>query len=96
MLNITSGTIHLDGANLATIPPGLIRQRIAAVPHECILLPRSIRFNTDPLGAASDADIISALQRVDMWKIIEERGGLDAKLDSAALSQGQRQLPSLC
>jgi ATP-binding cassette subfamily C (CFTR/MRP) protein 1 len=95
MITITHGSIHLDGIDLATVPPELIRQRIAAVPQECILFPGSVRFNTDPLCLASDTAIISALQRVQLWKVVEERGGLDAQLDSAALSQGQRQLLSL-
>ncbi len=36
-----------------------------------------------------------ALQKVELWDVIEGRGGLDAEMEELNLSQGQRQLFSL-
>jgi hypothetical protein len=48
--------------------------------------------NADPLGLASDAEIISALTKIGIWDTLESRGGLDAVLIENPLSQGQQQL----
>lgn len=40
----------------------------------------------------SDAEIIVALDKVDLWPLAESKGGLDAELDAEFFSHGQRQL----
>jgi ATP-binding cassette subfamily C (CFTR/MRP) protein 1 len=42
--------------------------------------------------ASEDAEIISALEDVQLWSILESKGGLDATLTDDVLSHGQRQL----
>lgn len=54
-----------------------------------------MRANADPLGLASDAEIISALTRIGIWDTLESRSGLDTVLLENPLSQGQHQLLGL-
>jgi len=46
----------------------------------------------DPAGIYEDAAIIAALTKVQLWSIIEPRGGLDENMKAQPLSTGQQQL----
>lgn len=61
------------------------------------MLPGTIRDNLDPHSrcCSSDEGIISKLQKVLLWELIDGRGGLDANFDTLELSHGQQQLFSL-
>ena len=92
LLEIQSGTIKIDNLDLATIPRELIRSRMIVIPQDPVILAESFRFNADPSGAQPDAMIIEALTKVQLWSIIEKRGGLGANMKLEPLSQGQNQL----
>lgn len=55
----------------------------------------TVRLNADPFGNNQDNDIIDALTKVCLWKVLAERGGLDADLHPGSLSKGERQLLAL-
>ncbi|KAK3322938.1 P-loop containing nucleoside triphosphate hydrolase protein [Apodospora peruviana] len=88
----SSGTIRVDGIDIATLPRQEVRQRIVGVPQHAFLLKGSVRLNADPIGAATDEAIVSALQCVQIMDAVNRAGGLDADIDSLNLSSGQRQL----
>ncbi|CZR69716.1 related to multidrug resistance protein [Phialocephala subalpina] len=48
--------------------------------------------SSNPPPPVSDEAIITALQRVSLWDMIEKSGGLDTPIDSIGLSHGQKQL----
>src|SRR6202022_3591341 len=77
---------------ISTIPRQELRSRIIGVPQDAYLLCGSVRFNMDPRKAASDATIVDALKTVQLWDIIEEKGGLDEKNKKIFLLHGQKQL----
>lgn len=95
-----SGQILIDGVDISTVPRSLIRHRISSLSQEAFIFPGTIRQNVDPLGIASDADIIEALQCVDIWKALVSATNsgahsgvlLDAILTDTTLSEGQKQL----
>ncbi|OCL10087.1 ABC transporter-like protein [Glonium stellatum] len=95
MLDITAGSLTVDGIDLATIPRHIVRSRFNAIPQEPFLLRGSARTNMDPYGTSSDAAIAAALARVGLWDVVELGGGLDAEMREDMLSQGQRQLACL-
>jgi ATP-binding cassette, subfamily C (CFTR/MRP), member 1 len=74
------------------VPRGLIRSRLIAIPQEPFILNLSIRQNIDPSHSIPEERIIEALTKVDLWPIIENRGGLDQDMKSQPLSQGQQQV----
>lgn len=60
-----------------------------------------MRLNADPLGEVADAEIVTALERTGLWRVILEKAGagregeglvLDTAMDENFFSHGQRQL----
>jgi ATP-binding cassette subfamily C (CFTR/MRP) protein 1 len=92
LLDTSSGTITLDGVDIARLPRQLLRERITALPQEPFTLPGSIRANLDPLAKLSDTAIEAALEKIDLLAIIKAAGGLDTSMADLALSHGQTQL----
>lgn len=101
MVELTSGKITLDNHDLSTLPRPLIRQKLICLTQDPLLFTGSIRLNADPLGEATDSEILSALRKVGIWDVIaakvetgkESEGTvLDAVMDENFLSHGQRQL----
>lgn len=100
MMDIRQGRIVLNGTEISngsstvSLPPENIRARINVVPQDPFLLPNtSVRFNIDPFHeVSSDEEIVGALQRVKLWDVVRDQGGLDIDIDALALSAGQKQL----
>ncbi|OJJ03355.1 hypothetical protein ASPVEDRAFT_133501 [Aspergillus versicolor CBS 583.65] len=92
LTEITKGEIFLDGLPLSSIPRLLVRQSITAIPQEPLILRGTVRFNADPFSRHSEGRIVGALREVGIWDVILARGGLDAEMDSVALSRGEQQL----
>lgn len=92
MLELTNGTITVDGIDITMIPRQEIRSKLVGVPQDAYLLNGTVRLNADPVKSSTDEAIISALRSVQLWNTIDEKGGLDADIDEIHLSHGQRQL----
>lgn len=87
------GTIRIDGVDLARLPRQDIRSKLSAFPQDAFRLPGTVRHNLDPEGKIqADEMLIQALTKTAIWPFLEERGGLDAKLEDLSLSAGQLQL----
>src|SRR4051812_24887575 len=52
----------------------------------------TVRTNADPYSIHTDVEIISAIQKVQLWSLVLSKGGLDSQLDAEFFSHGQRQL----
>ncbi|ATY61286.1 ABC multidrug [Cordyceps militaris] len=93
-----SGTIRIDGRDVRSIPPDLLRSRIITVSQDDVELAASIRVNLNPYEARDDSDricddvMIDHLTRVKLWPLIQAHGGLDVQLRDLAFSKGQKQL----
>ncbi|CAK7206573.1 hypothetical protein SEUCBS139899_009369 [Sporothrix eucalyptigena] len=89
--------IFIDDLSLHTIDRATLRERVIAVPQDAVFLPdgSSFRDNLDPFKSADAAMCQAALETVELWPFVQERGGLDAGLSADTLSQGQKQLFSL-
>jgi ABC-type multidrug transport system fused ATPase/permease subunit len=74
-----------------------LRSRIIAIPQDAFFLPdgNSYRANLDPYGTASTAECENVLKEVELWSLVENRGGLDESMKADSLSQGQKQLFSV-
>ncbi|KAK2776790.1 ABC multidrug transporter [Colletotrichum kahawae] len=92
LLPLSSGSIHIDGLSLDTVPLLELRSALIAITQDQFVLPGTVRQNIDPFATASDERITSTLTRLGLWDAIQENGGLDAEFVEEALSHGQRQL----
>ena len=92
MIELSSGTITIDGLDITTMPRHYIRSRLNAISQEPFFLTGTVRLNLDPYESSSDEAMIDVLKRVQLWATIEARGGLNSLLGEDMLSHGQRQL----
>ncbi|KAF4835570.1 ABC transporter atnG [Colletotrichum tropicale] len=99
LLGLDSGSIVIDGIDIAQVPNNVLRRRLIAIPQEPLLFPGTLRTNLFPhvegLSAdeiPSDEALISALAKVSLWSAISLSGGLDTDVSNLALSKGQKQL----
>ncbi|RDW71574.1 cyclic peptide transporter [Coleophoma cylindrospora] len=93
LLEISSeSSILVDGVDITKIARQAVRSRFNAVPQDPFFMKGNIRLNASPENIHSDTEIILALTKVELWSIVEARGGLDAQLDVDFFSHGQRQL----
>ena len=95
MLEVTEGTISVDGIDLGTVARDEVRQRFNTLPQEPFFLHGNVRENIDPLGISSDEAINASLDAVQLHELVESRGGLDWQVNPDELSHGERQLMCL-
>ncbi|KAM3534221.1 hypothetical protein MY4038_002461 [Beauveria bassiana] len=94
-----TGSIHIDGRELRTIPRNLLRNRITTITQSGVEFGTSVRFNMDPLEFSSrpgnfptDDTLAGILRRVGLWDHVLRHGGLGAEMRAMKFSVGQKQL----
>ncbi|KAL4809627.1 P-loop containing nucleoside triphosphate hydrolase protein [Aspergillus unguis] len=100
MIDLSSGSITIDGLDLTCLPRQEIRARLNGVAQSPLLIKGTVRLNAYPLvntsigtsTQVSDKDILNALKCVNLHSKVIENGGLDADIDDLHLSHGQKQL----
>ena len=96
LLDPTTGEIIVDGVDLGTLSRNSVRERLVCLPQDPLLLPGTFEFNLNPEGKIKDAvQMEEVLRKVQMWNVVEGKGGLDAELDLESLSHGEQQLFAL-
>lgn len=73
MVEESTGRIVLDHVDLALVPKDVTRQKLTCLTQDPFLFNASVRLNANPHGGATDADIISALQKVGLWDILRSK-----------------------
>ena len=63
MVELQSGSIVIDGVNVAHLPLDEVRSRLAIIPQDPFLFSGSVRENLDPTDVYSDAQLWSAVER---------------------------------
>lgn len=105
-LEADSGSISIDGIDIASLGLKELRENLAIIPQDPTLFIGTIRSNLDPFNQYSDAAIFEALRRVNLLNAdedVEDNASTEnvnkfKNLDNliteggANLSQGQRQL----
>lgn len=96
MLEVEPGSyITIDGVDITRVPRQKLRAALNAIPQEPFLTRGTVRVNADPLGTHTTQEIVDALRSVELWDLVQVKGGIDTDLDSNFFSHGQRQLFSL-
>ncbi|KAL3299574.1 ABC transporter [Colletotrichum asianum] len=93
MTDMKEGRIDIDGVDVSTLLQSELRACINVIPQDPFLMPGTIRFNLNPYGNSLDDDrLVEVLGRVGVWSLVQDQGGLDAKMNVNAWSAGQKQL----
>ncbi|RDI88468.1 hypothetical protein Vi05172_g1477 [Venturia inaequalis] len=96
LIDPTSGTITIDGQDITNIPRNTVRDRLICLPQDALIFPGTFRFNLVPDSRITETSLIlSALQRVNLLTLVEQRGGIDAEITPDSLSHGEQQLLAL-
>ena len=104
LVELSGGSISIDGINIAQVGLKDLRTRLAIIPQDPTLFRGTIRSNLDPFNQHSDLELWSALRQSDL---VDANANLDDKthgrihLDGTVeeeglnFSLGQRQLMAL-
>lgn len=91
------GQVMLDGLDVSGVGLRSLRSAMGYVPSEPVLVQGSLRYNLDPVGEFSEAEVLEALRCVRLERLIEDEKGLEREItsDGQNLSAGERQLVSV-
>lgn len=95
MLELETGSLLIDGFDVATMPLDVLRRSIAMLPQDPLLFSGPVRSNLDPFDDHTDAVIWNALERAQIAPAIKALAeGLHAEVGEGGdlFSLGQRQL----
>ncbi|CAD6954568.1 unnamed protein product [Tilletia controversa] len=63
---LAGGQILIDGKDICEIGFETLRRRICIVPQDSVIFDNTLRFNVDPTGRATDAEMNAALRQVGL------------------------------
>ncbi|KAJ7650714.1 ABC transporter [Roridomyces roridus] len=110
LVELTSGSITIDGVDISQVGLGDLRSGLAIIPQEPLLFSGTLRTNLDPFDLHDDATLWDALRRSYLVESVKHEGGedegsstpvnkftLDTIIEDEGgnLSVGQRSLVSL-
>ena len=105
LVELSGGSISIDGVNIATVGLYDLRSRLAIIPQDPTLFRGTVRSNLDPFDEHDDLKLWSALRQADLVdadskledKSSHSRIHLDSVVEEEGLnfSLGQRQLMAL-
>lgn len=90
----TGGNIKLFGEDIKKYSEGALRKKIACVPQKAVLFRGTVRENMIwGNEAASDEELLFAIDTAEAASVVSEKGGLDARVEQGGrnFSGGQRQ-----
>ena len=92
MIELSNGSISIDGIDLSTLQKDDLRSRLNGVPDDPFFFPGNVRANLDLEGHATDEQLRHALAQFGLDEaLLGVQGGLDAEFKPEELSQGQKQ-----
>jgi len=94
LIDVTAGSIFLDGVDTRAVPLRRLRAQLAIIPQEPVFFSGTLRENLDPRRRASDAELGRVLAQAQLGPAVAAAGGLEARMADAGdnFSVGQKQL----
>ncbi|CAL8356041.1 unnamed protein product [Merluccius merluccius] len=72
LVELTGGSITVDGVNIADVGLDELRSKLAIIPQEPVLFIGTVRTNLDPWGHYSDAQIWEALEKTHIKDMVSQ------------------------
>ncbi|KAF9890446.1 hypothetical protein FE257_005851 [Aspergillus nanangensis] len=92
VLELSEGSITIDGINISTLPRDTLYTRLICVTQSPHLMTGTVRENIDPSGAVAEKRVEEVLKEVNLWETVQARGGIGVTLSDDLFSVGQKQL----
>ena len=94
LVELESGSIMVDGIDLAALGLSDVRGRLSIIPQDPFLLAGTLRDCLDPFAGSSDDDILEALKAVRLVGPGADSSALESRVDEGGsnFSVGERQL----
>jgi ATP-binding cassette, subfamily C (CFTR/MRP), member 1 len=92
LVDPSSGNVTIGGVDILTVSREVVRRKVICLPQDPLLLPGTFEWNLDFEGLATSAQMQSALEEVQLWNLVTDRGGLKVEFQPDSLSNGERQL----
>ncbi|KAI9911688.1 hypothetical protein PsorP6_009717 [Peronosclerospora sorghi] len=78
---LAHGAIFIDHVDTTALALTELRARLALIPRDAVVFAASVRWNLDPRGVATDAELWRVLGTVRLETMVRSvRGGLDARV----------------
>lgn len=78
VLESDSGSIMIDGENIADVELAHLRKNITIIPQDPTLFEGTLKFNLDPTGEAEEEEILRLVKEACLTKLLERDNlGLD-------------------
>ncbi|KAF4151823.1 hypothetical protein CNMCM6069_003024 [Aspergillus lentulus] len=101
LTDLASGSIKIDGIDIAQVPRHELRSRLSIIPQDPTLFLGTVRSNLDPFHEHTDLELSTALRQVGLTSESDSQDPSRIRLDGPVeeeglnFSLGQRQLMAL-
>ncbi|CAL7947692.1 unnamed protein product [Xylocopa violacea] len=97
LLDITQGSISIDGLDVRQAPLEVLRSRLSAIPQDVIMFSGTIRENLDPLSEHEDGELWNALEVAQIKGVVASHPeGLNFEVKEGGENFSSGQLQLLC
>ena len=95
IIEAESGSIIINGVDIKYLGLADLREKITIIPQEPTLFEGTLRFNLDPVGSISDAELLKMAKKASLDELINrDEKGLNQEIEDGGknLSSGEKQL----